>query len=480
MKILNKSVILVSCSCMLTACMPSTHKLSDDSKVGVPPEWRHHAYNEVTADISPQWWNAYGDPVLTSLVERALKSNVQVQQADVAVERARAQVMVAQSLLWPDINGTAAGSRSKEPGGSVPGLPQYTYKTTGSPGFQASYELDIWGKNRDRAAAAEYAVAASQASSEAARISVASTTAQTYITLRALDARLQLLRETLRTREENLSRIRKQFKYGYSPELELNQAQVQYATVLQQIPTVERTIASTENALSTLVGVPPQAIPRGKAFDDFVIPDTPKTLPSQLLISRPDIAGAEYMLAASNKSLSAARKDFLPTVSISSTVNWIFSSGTSADPFNVWSAGGSVLAPIFTGGRLTGQFELATADQKLAALDYKDAVLNAFNEVEDQLVAVEFLKQQADAQKQQLTASQKAYRHAMSRYREGYSPYLEVTDAEQGLLTIQSAVIQTRAQRLNASISLYKALGGGWHREVPGVTSATQPATQQQ
>lgn len=147
-------------------------------------------------------------------------------------------------------------------------------------------------------------------------------------------------------------------------------------------------------------------------------------------------------------------------------MNWLFSTGTSADPFNVWSVGGSILAPLFTGGRLTGQFKAADADRQLAALAYKDTVLKAFSEVENQLSAVQFLKEQAEAQNMQLNAAQKAYKHSQERYHEGYSNYIEVVDAERTLLGAQIATIQTQQSRINAAVALYQALGGGWRNNI--------------
>jgi NodT family efflux transporter outer membrane factor (OMF) lipoprotein len=291
-------------------------------------------------------------------------------------------------------------------------------------------------------------------------LSVSAATASGYVTLLALDARRDVLDRTLASRGEALRIARDRAEAGYTSQLELRQAEAEYRATEQQIPAIEAAIARQENALSQLVGEPPRAIARARAFDMLRPPPVPQVMPSDLLRRRPDIAQAEYALAATDANLRAARAQFLPQVRLSASAGAAISSVLS-DPVTIWSVGGSVLAPLFQGERLQGQFDAATAQRDQAAFAYRRAVLTAFREVEDQLAVIDRLGAQERALLAQRAAVADALRHATNRYRAGYSPYLEQIDAQRALLGVDLALIQLRADRLTAHVALYQALGGG-------------------
>ena len=186
-------------------------------------------------------------------------------------------------------------------------------------------------------------------------------------------------------------------------------------------------------------------------------------MPSQLLRRRPDIAVAEFRLAATDAQMRAARARFMPTLGISATAGAALSD-LLADPIALWSVGGSVLAPIFNGGRLQAQFDVATAQRDQAAFAYRGTVLNAFREVEDRLALLAGLSQQKGALEAQRTAVADAVRHAQNRYRAGYTPYIEQVDAQRSLLAVELSLVQLRADQLNAMIGLYQATGGAPER----------------
>jgi outer membrane protein TolC len=187
----------------------------------------------------------------------------------------------------------------------------------------------------------------------------------------------------------------------------------------------------------------------------------PEGLPSELLRRRPDVAQAEYQLAASDSSLAAARKRFLPQLRLGAAGGAAFST-LLTNPITVWSLGGSVLAPLFQGGRLTAQADAAGAQRDQAAFAYRRVALGAFRDVEDGLAAVHRLDEQVASGERQRAALAEGLRLATNRYREGYSPYLEQLDAQRGLLGAQLALIQTRSDALAARVQLYQAMGGGW------------------
>ena len=182
-------------------------------------------------------------------------------------------------------------------------------------------------------------------------------------------------------------------------------------------------------------------------------------LPSELLRRRPDIAAAEYRLAATDAQMRAARARFMPTLGISATAGAAFSD-LLADPVALWSIGGSLLAPIFNAGRLQGGLDVATAQRDQAAFAYRGAVLNAFREVEDRLVLLSRLGDQKRALEAQRTAVADAVRHARNRYRAGYAPYIEQVDTERNLLAVELSLVQLNAEELTAMIGLYQAAGG--------------------
>lgn len=438
-----------------------TAQLRDIEPAG---QWRTDA--GPAAPLDKAWWKGFGDPVLTHLVEQALANNLDIAIATARVREARAQERGARALLFPtlDFGGSAAQSRS------VNAFGQPSEQTAAQPLFQASYEVDLFGRLADQAAAGRAAFLASQAARDATELAVAATAASGYITLRALDAQLAIARQTLASRAESLRVARSLSGSGYSPMLDLRQAEAAYQATAQLIPQIEFGVVRQEGALSQLIGETPRAIERGTELFTLAEPAIPDGLPSELLRRRPDVAQAEYQLAAADKSLTAARKRFLPQIRLTGAAGAAFSTLLS-DPITIWSIGGSILAPLFEGGRLEAQAESAAAQRDQAAFGYRRTALNAFREVEDNLAAVRRLSEQSEHVRLQRDALATALRLATNRYRAGYSSYLEQLDAERGLLSAELSFVQSRAGELTARVALYQAMGGGWNGIDPGTTT---------
>ena len=327
------------------------------------------------------------------------------------------------------------------------------------PAFRASYEIDLFGKNAARIDAAEAGVAASIAGAEAARLSVTAAAASGYITLLALDARLAVLKQTLDARGQALKFARDRAEVGYTSQLELRQAEAEYQATAQLVPQLKAQIARQENALAVLTGRLPGEIERGGSFDDLRAPAPPAALPSELLRRRPDIAAAEYRIVAADAQMRAARADFLPSIDLGAQAG-VALSDLLANPIGIWSLGGSILAPIFQGGRLEAQLEGATARRDQAAWAYRSTVLNALREVEDRMAVLAHLNDQEAALQAQRAAVADALRHARNRYRAGYTPYIEQVDAQRALLGVELSLVQTRADELTTLVGLYQAVGG--------------------
>lgn len=423
--------------------------------VAPPVAWRTDA--GPSAPLQRDWWQSFGDPTLAALIDKALAYNSDIGVAAGRVREARANLALARAQTLPTIDATISGGRSR----SVSAFGQPSEQNFAQPQVQVAYEVDLFGRLADQKSAARDSWFASEAAHDSVQLSVAAAVASNYITLRGLDARLEVARETVRARSESLRIAKSRVGRGYSPKLELQQAQAEYDATAQIVPQIELAIARTEDGLSLLVGDTPRAIDRGTALDRLAVPAVPDGLPSELLRRRPDVAQAEYQLAASDKNLSAVRKRFLPQVRLTSAAGAAFST-LLGDPITIWSVGGSILAPIFQGGRLTAQADAAGAQRDQAAFAYRRTALTAFREVEDALAAVRLIDAQIAYAQSQRDALAEGLRLATNRYREGYSPYLEQLDAQRGLLGAELSLIQLRADALSARIQLFQAMGGGW------------------
>jgi len=450
--------IAASLLALLAGCAGPAVQTAQVAPVVPPAEWRADLEGE--APLDREWWQRFEDPVLTALVERALADNLDIAVAGARVREARAQEMAARAALLPTVDASATGARSR----SLNAFGQPSEQTAGQPQIQLAWEADLFGRLSDQSSAARAAWLASDAARDAVRLSVAGATASGYVTLLALDARLEVARRTLQVRQEALALARRRAEAGYSPQLELAQAEAEYQAAAQIVPTIEQAIARQENGLKLLVGDLPGPVERGASLARLAEPAIPEALPSELLRRRPDVAQAEWQLAAADYSLAAARKRFLPQLRLSASAGAAFST-LLADPVTLWSVGGSILAPLFEGGRLRAGAESAAAQRDAAAFSYRKAALNAFREVNDALVAAAKTDEQVGILSAQRDALAESFRLASNRYRAGYSPYLEQLDAQRGLLAAELGLIQARADALSARVTLYQALGGGWNAE---------------
>jgi NodT family efflux transporter outer membrane factor (OMF) lipoprotein len=454
MKIMRKSLILAAVSALtLSACAPALQQVPLGSAITAPTEWRTPL--GVTAPVEADWWNGFGDPQLARLVEQARANNADVQVAAARVEEARATERGSRGYLLPSVGAGVEGGVRRE----VSPFGRAQESVAAQPTFRASYELDLFGKNAARVGAAKAGVAASAASAEAAKLSVSAATATGYITLLALDKRLEVLEATRDARAKALKFARDRAEVGYTSQLELRQAEAEYQATVQLLPQLKAQIARQENALSVLTGALPGAITRGGTLEQLRQPAPPATLPSQLLRRRPDIAAAEYAIAAADARMRVARAEFMPSINLGASAGVVLSD-LLANPISVWSLGGSVLAPIFQGGRLQAQLDGVTAQRDQAAWTYRSVVLNAFREVDDRMAVLANLSEQEVALLAQQAAVADALRHAQNRYRAGYTPYLEQIDAQRALLGVELSLIQARADKLTALVGLFQAVGG--------------------
>ena len=279
----------------------------------------------------------------------------------------------------------------------------------------------------------------------------------------ALDSRLNVLQSTLTSREKALRIVDRKSTDGYSPKLEEAQAEAEYQATKQLIPVTELAIRKQEDGLCLLIGQNPGSIERAADLSALRPLPIPLTLPSELLRRRPDVVAAEEQIVAADHSLDAARAAFMPSIALSANDGFV-NSTLIPKGVDTYGLSGGFFAPIFEGGRLHAQANAATSRRDQAAFAYRKTVLNAFREVEDSMAAVGLTQAQATDLEAQKVAMSEGLRLATGRFQAGYSSYLEQLDAERGLLSVELALVQSRADRLNAYVSLYQSLGGGWDR----------------
>ena len=341
-----------------------------------------------------------------------------------------------------------------------------------------SFELDLWGRLRRATEAARADLLATEEAQRTVILTLVSQLANSYVRLLDFDKQLAITRATLETRQESVRINRLRFQAGLISELDYQQALAEYQAAAVQAPLLERQIAQQENAISLLLGRNPGRVVREKDLDRLTLPAVPSGLPSDLLEQRPDIRQAEQQLISANAQIGVAKAAFFPTISLTGLPGMASNdlSDLFKGPSKTWQFAGQLAQPIFTGGTLTGQLQVAEALQQQALLNYQQTIQNAFAEVDNSLIGVAKLREQLEDQAAQVKALQRYLDLATLRYQNGYSDYLTVVDAERNLYGAQLSLAQTQGDLFIALVNLYKAMGGGWVEEAEQMTvGAPQP-----
>ncbi|HVF65872.1 MAG TPA: efflux transporter outer membrane subunit [Casimicrobiaceae bacterium] len=419
-----------------------------------------------------RWWVVFGDAALDRLIDEALKSNVDLEAAMARIEQARANVLIAQSDLYPSVNLDVGVSRNRlSEIGSQP-LPAGVDSTTSSHrvGIAASYELDLWGKFRTATRAAQRQLLATRYARETVQTTVAADVARAYFAVLAADAELGLLRDTLGTRAEAVWLQRDRFEAGVVGGLDLRQAEAERAAVLADIARTQQVIARFESALAVLVGRPPREVFRPVVDRDtdtqrlLVVPVVEAGLPSGLLERRPDIQQVEAELTAADLRIDVARADYFPSITLTGT----FGSESAllknlfSGPALAWGIGAQLLQPIVGVKAIEANVAQQTARRNEVVAVYRKTVQTAFKETYDALVSNRTSREALAAETLRRGELAHALELADLRYRGGYSAYLEVLDAQRQLLSADRLrIIAARDARV-ALVDLARALGGGW------------------
>jgi multidrug efflux system outer membrane protein len=415
-----------------------------------------------------EWWKAFNDATLSQLVDEATTANASLAVAAARVKQARAIAGIAEADRIPSVSAGVGGQRTRASAVSR-GLP------AGSPvapvniwqgRLTASYEVDLFGRVGNNISAAQADAAASEASYRSVLLALQADVAQTYFLLRAADAELAFLNETVRLREENQRIVQRRYDLGDVGELDLSLAKTELSTTRSEAIAVERQRAQFEHALAVLLGKPAArfAADSNPLLASFAPPGIPAGLPSALLERRPDIAAAQRAMIAANARIGVARSAMFPSLFITGA-----GGGESADLSDLfkwssrtWVVGALLSLPIIDGGRNRANIVRSEAALEESVASYRQSVLAAFAEVEDNLVGLRTLSGQAQAVDDAVASARRSVDLAGKLYSAGRSSYLELLDAQRNLAAVERSAVQLRGARAATTVALIRSLGGGW------------------
>lgn len=413
------------------------------------------------------WWSVFKDPVLQDLVQVALTNNYDLRIILTRVDQARAIQAQTRSKFLPqvDYRGDATRGRNSYLGSPSPNGGRTTDSFLG--GFEAFWEVDLWGRVRRMNEAARANFMATQEGRRTVMISLVSGVASAYFELLELDEKLAIAQRTRDSYERTRKLFEDQHAGGLASKLEVSRAELALRSVTADIPEIERQIALKENEINTILGRNPGPVTRTTTLLAQQMPvEIPVGLPSSLLERRPDVREAEQHVRAANAEIGVAVGDFFPRIGLTT-----FYGGTSTEfdnlmksEANVWSAAATAAGPVFTGGRLIGRYRQNKAAWEEARLRYQQTALTAFREVSDALISRRRFEEGRVEQAQAVKAGREAVDLATVRYKEGKASYYEVLEAQQQLFPAENTLSRLEVSRRLAVIQLYKSLGGGWEQ----------------
>jgi NodT family efflux transporter outer membrane factor (OMF) lipoprotein len=449
----------------------------------------------VAEPLDADWWSLFHDPVLTTLERRVAAENLDVQVASARLAESRAQLGVARSALFPTLNGNASYVREQAsnngifaviPGAAGASAANGTANnSTGGiqgggikpfdlwqGGFDASWEVDLWGGVRR---SVESATASTEAADEAKRsvlLTGLAEVARDYIQLRGTQTQLRIARDNVSTARQSLNLTQQRAAGGVTTDLDVANASAQLRSTLSQIPTLEQQEAQLINALSLLLGQPPNALRADLGTAKPVPPVPPRVpvgLPSELARRRPDIRQAEAQLHAATADIGVAQANFYPSLNL--TGSFGLQSLQFGKFFNMnskqYALGPGLTIPIFQGGELRSTLRLREAQQQEAAINFQKTVLQAWHDVDNALTAYKAEQARRDQLILAVSDNQHALTLAQSRYQQGVADFLTVLDAERSLLQTQQQLADSTTTVSSNLVALYKALGGGWETDMP-------------
>jgi multidrug efflux system outer membrane protein len=469
---MNARVLALACAAVLSGLvvgcslapdyrrpeLPMTDEYPADAPI--PPSGKPDARN--AAEVA--WRDYFVDSQLQAMIAQALEHNRDLRVAALRVLEARAAFQIRRADQFPTLDATAGETRARIPG-QFTGTGPTTAAIWDVGVSVVGWELDFWGRVRNLKDAALEEFLATDSARRAVTVTIVGQVADGYFTLRELDERIVIARDTIRTREESLRIFRRRFAVGTANRLDVTQVE----TLLTQAQTLgaqlEQARAAQAHALTLLVGTPPPGLADRANLNDAgaLVSELAVGLPSDLLQQRPDIVAAEHRLKAANANIGAARAAFFPRITLtgffgtaSPELSGLFDGGTKA-----WLFMPQISMPIFDGGRRQANLDVAKVRTDAAVAAYERTIQSAFRDVADALSAQQWLAEQIAIQRRAVAAQQERARLAQMRYDRGTASFLEVLDAQRDLLTAEQLLVQERRALLSSRVALYAALGGG-------------------
>jgi NodT family efflux transporter outer membrane factor (OMF) lipoprotein len=457
-------------------------------KEAVPPE----PSVPVAAPIDPNWWTLFNDGELTALERRVAAENLDVRVATTRLAESRAQLGQARASEFPTFDANGSFTREKasnlgqfaaapnplgadgRSGNSAGGLrsanlaPFSVYQA----GFDATWELDLWGGVRRSVESATASVQAAAEARRAALLSSLAEVARDYVALRGIQTQLHIARDNVHTAQQSLQLTQQREAGGVTTDLDVANASAQLRSVMAEIPRLEQQEAADINAVSLLLGQPPNTL-RGELAEARPVPPVPPRVPigvpSELARRRPDVMQAEAQLHAATATIGVAVAAFYPSVTLSGAIGLQALTPGHFFSFNAreYTAGPGITIPIFEGGQLKATLHLREAQQEEAAVNYQKTVLQAWHDVDNALTAYQTEQARRDQLVLAVAQNQRALGLAQSRYQQGVADFLTVLDAERSLLQTQQQLAESTTNVSQNLVALYKALGGGWETDLP-------------
>lgn len=437
----------------------------------LPNEWKEASgisVNKQPLEENVKWWEIFNDPVLNSLVQRAVEGNLPLRTAALRIMESRARLGVAEGYMYPqaqELNGDIFTNRAT---GAAEDRSYYSAST----GFDAAWEMDFWGKFRRSVESADAGLMASLADYDDVMISLIAEVARTYTSIRTIQERIRIADENSRIQENGLKLVMVQFQAGTVTELDVHQAKALLNTTLATIPNLRNAHEQNINAMAVLLGILPENL-NDSIKKDGKIPEAPDEItagiPADLLRRRPDIRKAEMLTAAQGAQVGVALADLYPSFSLFGTIGWSANDrgdGSLGDIFSSesfhYTFGPSFRWNLFHYGRIKNRVRIEDARLEQAITTYRNTVLNAAREVEDSVSGLAYAGKEAEYLRKSIEHSKKSLELSTLQYEEGYVDYQRVLDSTRAIIQKEDQYAQIQGGIATNVISLYKALGGGW------------------